>query len=211
VFDSPHDPIIFDAGHQAYVHKMLTGRCQDFDTLRKKGGLSGYPSRSESEHDWVESSHASSALSYADGIAKAFELSGHRNRHVVTVVGDGALTGGMCWEALNSIAATQAIIIVVNDNGRSYAPTPARFADHLAGLRLQRAREGARGGPQALRGVPLIGELCYQCLHSVKVGIKDAVAAGDVHRPRPQVRRPDRRPRQARRGALRTRGASMRR
>ncbi|MDT7732260.1 MAG: 1-deoxy-D-xylulose-5-phosphate synthase, partial [Mycobacterium sp.] len=100
VFDSPHDPIIFDTGHQAYVHKMLTGRCHDFDTLRKKGGLSGYPSRDESDHDWVESSHASSALSYADGLAKAFELSGHRNRHVVAVVGDGALTGGMCWEAL---------------------------------------------------------------------------------------------------------------
>ena len=94
VFDSPHDPIIFDTGHQAYVHKMLTGRCADFDNLRKKGGLSGYPSRTESEHDWVESSHASTALSYADGLAKAFELSGHRNRHVVAVVGDGALTGG---------------------------------------------------------------------------------------------------------------------
>jgi len=106
VFDSPHDPIVFDTGHQAYVHKMLTGRSLDFDTLRKKGGLSGYPSRSESEHDWVESSHASSALSYADGMAKAFELSGHRNRHVVAVVGDGALTGGMCWEALNNIAAS---------------------------------------------------------------------------------------------------------
>ena len=92
VFDSPHDPIIFDTGHQAYVHKMLTGRCPDFETLRMKGGLSGYPSRAESEHDWVESSHASTALSYADGLAKAFELSGYRNRHVVAVVGDGALT-----------------------------------------------------------------------------------------------------------------------
>ena len=108
VFDSPHDPIIFDTGHQAYVHKMLTGRCGDFDSLRKKDGLSGYPSRDESEHDWVESSHASSALSYADGLAKAFELTGHRNRHVVAVVGDGALTGGMCWEALNNIAARPA-------------------------------------------------------------------------------------------------------
>src|SRR5246127_3197681 len=98
VFDSPHDPIIFDTGHQAYVHKMVTGRSLDFDTLRKKGGLSGYPSRGESEHDWVESSHASAALSYADGLAKAFELSGHRNRHVVAVVGDGALTGGTCWK-----------------------------------------------------------------------------------------------------------------
>ncbi len=178
VFDSPHDPIIFDTGHQAYVHKMVTGRSHDFDTLRKKGGLSGYPSRSESEHDWVESSHASAALSYADGLAKAFELSGHRNRHVVAVVGDGALTGGMCWEALNNIAtARRPVVIVVNDNGRSYAPTIGGFAEHLAGLRLQPGYEKVLDeGRKALRGVPLIGELCYQCLHSVKVGIKDAIS-----------------------------------
>ena len=105
VFDSPHDPIIFDTGHQAYVHKMLTGRCQDFESLRKKGGLSGYPSRAESEHDWVESSHASAALSYADGLAKAYKLRGEPDRTVVAVIGDGALTGGMAWEALNNIAA----------------------------------------------------------------------------------------------------------
>ncbi|HYO02039.1 MAG TPA: 1-deoxy-D-xylulose-5-phosphate synthase [Mycobacterium sp.] len=178
VFDSPHDPIIFDTGHQAYVHKMLTGRCEDFDNLRKKGGLSGYPSRSESEHDWVESSHASTALSYADGLAKAFELSGHRNRHVVAVVGDGALTGGMCWEALNNIAVSRRpVIIVVNDNGRSYAPTIGGFADHLAALRLQPAYERLlEEGRKAVRGVPLIGEICYQCMHSVKVGIKDALS-----------------------------------
>jgi 1-deoxy-D-xylulose-5-phosphate synthase len=178
VFDSPHDPIIFDTGHQAYVHKMLTGRSHDFDTLRKKGGLSGYPSRSESEHDWVESSHASSALSYADGLAKAFELSGHRNRHVVAVVGDGALTGGMCWEALNNIAAARRpVVIVVNDNGRSYAPTIGGFAEHMAGLRLQPGYEKVLDeGRKALRGVPLVGELCYQCLHSVKAGLKDALS-----------------------------------
>jgi 1-deoxy-D-xylulose-5-phosphate synthase len=178
VFDSPHDPIVFDTGHQAYVHKMLTGRCDDFDNLRKKGGLSGYPSRDESEHDWVESSHASTALSYADGLSKAFELSGHRNRHVVAVVGDGALTGGMCWEALNNIAcANRPVVIVVNDNGRSYAPTIGGFADHLAGLRLQPGYEKIlEGGKKAVRGVPLIGELCYQCMHSVKAGIKDALA-----------------------------------
>ena len=104
VFESPYDPIVFDTGHQAYVHKILTGRSGDFDTLRQKDGLSGYPSRAESEHDWVESSHASTALSYADGLAKAFELTGQRRRHVVAVVGDGALTGGMCWEALNNIS-----------------------------------------------------------------------------------------------------------
>jgi 1-deoxy-D-xylulose-5-phosphate synthase len=178
VFDSPHDPIIFDTGHQAYVHKMLTGRSHDFDTLRKKGGLSGYPSRSESEHDWVESSHASSALSYADGLAKAFKLSGHRNRHVVAVVGDGALTGGMCWEALNNVAAARRpVVIVVNDNGRSYAPTIGGFAEHLAGLRLQPGYEKVLDeGRKVVRGVPLIGELCYQCLHSVKAGLKDALS-----------------------------------
>ena len=178
VFESPHDPIIFDTGHQAYVHKMLTGRSADFDTLRMKGGLSGYPSRAESAHDWVESSHASAALSYADGLAKAFELSGERNRHVVAVVGDGALTGGMCWEALNNIAAAERpVVIVVNDNGRSYAPTIGGFADHLAGLRLQPGYERIlERGRVALRGVPVIGEVAYQAMHSVKVGLKDAIS-----------------------------------
>lgn len=178
VFDSPHDPIIFDTGHQAYVHKMLTGRSEDFDTLRSKDGLSGYPSRSESDHDWVESSHASAALSYADGLAKAFELTGHRNRHVVAVVGDGALTGGMCWEALNNIATSRRpVVIVVNDNGRSYAPTIGGLAEHLAALRLQPGYERVlEEGRKAVRGVPLIGELCYQCIHSIKAGIKDAIA-----------------------------------
>jgi len=178
VFDSPHDPIIFDTGHQAYVHKMLTGRAADFDTLRMKGGLSGYPSRAESDHDWVESSHASAALSYADGMAKAFELTGHRNRHVVAVVGDGALTGGMCWEALNNIAAAKRpVVIVVNDNGRSYAPTIGGFADHLAGLRLQPGYERLlERGRVALRGVPVIGEACYHAVHSVKAGLKDAIS-----------------------------------
>lgn len=178
VFDSPHDPILFDTGHQAYVHKMLTGRSQDFDTLRKKDGLSGYPSRSESEHDWVESSHASSSLSYADGLAKAFELSGYRNRHVVAVVGDGALTGGMCWEALNNIAASsRPVVIVVNDNGRSYAPTIGGFAEHMAGLRLQPGYERMlEEGRKAMRGLPVIGEFCYQCVHSIKAGVKDALS-----------------------------------
>src|SRR5947209_14231448 len=178
VFDSPHDPIIFDTGHQAYVHKMLTGRAADFETLRKKGGLSGYPSRSESEHDWVESSHASAALSYADGLAKAFELTGHRNRHVVAVVGDGALTGGMCWEALNNIAAARRpVVIVVNDNGRSYAPTFGGLANHLAALRLQPGYEHLLArGRSALRGMPVVGELCYQFMHSVKAGVKDALS-----------------------------------
>ncbi|MGZ8814071.1 MAG: 1-deoxy-D-xylulose-5-phosphate synthase [Mycobacterium sp.] len=178
VFDSPHDPIIFDTGHQSYVHKMLTGRAHEFETLRKKDGLSGYPSRSESEHDWVESSHTSAALSYADGLAKAFELSGHRNRHVVAVVGDGALTGGMCWEALNNIAAARRpVVIVVNDNGRSYAPTIGGFAEHMAGLRLQPGYERVlEEGRKAVQKVPVIGEICYQCMHSIKAGIKDALS-----------------------------------
>src|SRR5512144_2446866 len=136
VFDSPKDRILWDTGHQAYVHKMLTGRAAAFDTLRQEGGLSGYPSQAESEHDVIENSHASTALSYADGLAKAYALRGER-RHVVAVVGDGALTGGMCWAALNNIAAAKnPIVIVVNDNGRSYAPTIGGLADHLATLRL---------------------------------------------------------------------------
>ena len=178
VFDSPHDPIIFDTGYQAYVHKMLTGRCQEFENLRKKGGLSGYPSRSESEHDWVESSHASASLSYADGLAKAFELTGHRNRHVVAVVGDGALTGGMCWEALNNIAASgRPVIIVVNDNGRSYAPTIGGVADHMASLRLQPAYEHVlEKGRDVVRSMPLFGKIAYRFMHSVKAGIKDSLS-----------------------------------
>ncbi len=178
VFNSPHDPILFDTGHQAYVHKMLTGRAREFESLRKKGGLSGYPSRAESEHDWVESSHASAALSYADGLAKAFDLSGHRNRHVVAVVGDGALTGGMCWEALNNIAASRRpVIIVVNDNGRSYAPTIGGVADHLATLRLQPAYERVlERGRDALRAIPLAGKIAYRFMHSVKAGIKDSLS-----------------------------------
>ena len=124
-FDSPRDVLLWDTGHQAYVHKMLTGRASAFHSLRQAGGLSGYPSQAESPHDVIENSHASTALSYADGIAKAFALAGHRERTVVAVVGDGALTGGMCWEALNNIAEQpdRRLVIVVNDNGRSYAPT----------------------------------------------------------------------------------------
>src|SRR4051812_3241402 len=136
VFESPRDSLLFDTGHQAYVHKILTGRQDGFDLLRQRGGLSGYPSRAESEHDLIENSHASTALSYADGLSKAYTLRGG-DRHVVAVVGDGALTGGMCWEALNNIAAGKnRLVIVVNDNGRSYAPTIGGLADHLSTLRL---------------------------------------------------------------------------
>ncbi len=178
VFDSPSDALIFDTGHQAYVHKIVTGRQPGFDTLRKKGGLSGYPSRAESEHDWVESSHASAALSYADGLAKAFALRKQR-RHVVAVVGDGALTGGMCWEALNNIAAgpERSVVIVVNDNGRSYSPTIGGLAEHLAALRLQPGYERAlASGRRTVQRVPWVGRAAYAMLHGLKVGLKDAVS-----------------------------------
>src|SRR3712207_2363117 len=144
VFDSPRDRILFDTGHQAYVHKIVTGRQDGFDLLRQRGGISGYPNQAESEHDVIENSHASTALSYADGMAKAYALRGE-DRHVVAVVGDGALTGGMCWEALNNIAGTgNRLVIVVNDNGRSYAPTIGGLADHLATLRLNPGYEKVR-------------------------------------------------------------------
>ena len=178
VFDSPHDAIVFDTGHQSYVHKILTGRQDGFETLRKRGGLSGYPSRRESEHDLVENSHASTALSYADGLAKAFQLREQR-RHAVAVVGDGALTGGMCWEALNNIAADhdRPLVIVVNDNGRSYSPTIGGLADHLASLRLRPGYERAlAGGRRVLCGTPVVGRPIYAALHAAKRGIKDAIS-----------------------------------
>ncbi|GAA2865091.1 1-deoxy-D-xylulose-5-phosphate synthase [Paenarthrobacter ilicis] len=182
IFESPKDSIIFDTGHQSYVHKLLTGR-QDFSTLRQQGGLSGYPERAESEHDIVESSHASSSLSWADGISRARQLTGEGDRFVVAVVGDGALTGGMTWEAINNIAADKRrrVVIVVNDNGRSYAPTVGGLADYLASLRptidslrTAPAYEGMldwwkkklqNGGPA--------GQFTYKSLHAMKKGIKD--------------------------------------
>ncbi|MFE9576271.1 1-deoxy-D-xylulose-5-phosphate synthase [Nocardia sp. NPDC006044] len=182
IFDSPADPLIFDTGHQAYVHKILTGRKDEFDTLRRQGGLSGYPSRAESAHDWVESSHASASLSYADGLAKAFALTG-QDRHVVAVVGDGALTGGMCWEALNNIAGApdRPVVIVVNDNGRSYAPTIGGLADRLTALRTQPAYEHALdAGKRILKSIPRVGESAYSMMHAVKAGIKDAVSPQEL-------------------------------
>jgi 1-deoxy-D-xylulose-5-phosphate synthase len=177
VFDSPTEPILFDVGHQAYVHKLLTGRAPQMPTLRQGGGLSGYPSRAESTHDWIENSHASTALSYADGLAKAYAVRGER-RPVVAVVGDGALTGGMCWEALNNIAAAdRPVIIVVNDNGRSYSPTTGGLADHLAGLRLRPGYERVLGQVKgALGRTPVVGQPLYDALHGVKRGIKDVLA-----------------------------------
>jgi 1-deoxy-D-xylulose-5-phosphate synthase len=178
VFDSPREPIIFDTGHQAYVHKMLTGRVDGFDRLRQRGGLSGYPSRAESEHDWVENSHASTALSYADGLAKAFAVRGD-TRPVVAVVGDGALTGGMAWEALNNIAAAKdrPVVIVVNDNGRSYSPTIGGVADALATLRLRPGYEEALAAVRAaLHRAPVVGTALYEALHAIKKGLKDVLS-----------------------------------
>jgi 1-deoxy-D-xylulose-5-phosphate synthase len=177
VFDSPHEPILFDVGHQAYVHKILTGRAQAMTSLRQTGGLSGYPSRAESPHDWIENSHASTALSYADGLAKARRLRGER-RPVVAVVGDGALTGGLCWEALNNIAAAdRPVIIVVNDNGRSYAPTIGGLGKRLASLRLRPGYERVLGAvKRTLPQVPVVGEPTYSVLHGMKRGLKDVVA-----------------------------------
>ncbi len=178
VFDSPTDRVVFDTGHQAYVHKLLTGRAATFDGLRQEGGLSGYPSRAESEHDIVENSHASTALSYADGLAKAYRIRGE-DRHVVAVIGDGALTGGMAWEALNNIAIAKdsRLVIVVNDNGRSYTPTIGGLATALAALRTnpryEQVLDQVKRRLNAVRGV---GPAAYDVLHAVKKGMKDAFA-----------------------------------
>nr|WP_237499807.1 1-deoxy-D-xylulose-5-phosphate synthase [Streptomyces sp. SID8379] len=177
VFESPVDRLVWDTGHQSYVHKLLTGR-QDFSKLRGKGGLSGYPSREESEHDIVENSHASTALGWADGLAKARQVQGERG-HVVAVIGDGALTGGMAWEALNNIAAAKdrPLIIVVNDNERSYAPTIGGLANHLATLRTTDSYEQILAwGKDVLLRTPVIGHTVYESLHGAKKGFKDAFA-----------------------------------
>ncbi len=176
VFDSPRDPILFDTGHQAYVHKMLTGRAGQFGTLRQEGGLSGYPSQTESEHDVIENSHASTALSYADGLAKAITLRGEAGRTVVAVIGDGALTGGMAWEALNNIAGRKdlPLIIVVNDNGRSYSPTIGGLASHLSSLRMTQGYEHVLELVKNNLGrVPVVGAPLYDTLHGIKKGLKD--------------------------------------
>lgn len=188
VFDSPNDSIIFDTGHQSYVHKLVTGR-QNFDTLRQKGGLAGYPDRRESEHDIVESSHASSSLSWADGISRAHKFNGEGERYTVAVIGDGALTGGMAWEAINNIAADKdrKVVIVVNDNGRSYAPTIGGFANHLDAIkqefqsrldkvrldrRYDRTLDAVRRG---LQQGGAFGQMVYRGLHGMKAGIKDVM------------------------------------
>ncbi|TWP46907.1 1-deoxy-D-xylulose-5-phosphate synthase [Lentzea tibetensis] len=165
VFSSPTDVVLFDTGHQSYVHKMLTGRAGDFESLRQAGGLSGYPSVAESAHDVIENSHASTALSYADGLAKAFELTGHCDRRVVALVGDGALTGGMCWEALNNIggAPDRPVVILLNDNGRSYDPTTGGLARHLTEL-----REGGQNNLFTSMGLEYVGPVDGHDLEAVE-------------------------------------------
>ena len=178
-FDSPKDVVLFDTGHQSYVHKILTGRSEGFDLLRQKGGLSGYPSRGESEHDVIENSHASTALSWGDGISRGFSLTGQSDRHVVVVVGDGALTGGMSWEALNNIATAESrnLVIVVNDNERSYSPTIGGMATYLSTLRVTRGYEKFLDwGKDVLQRTPVVGGPIYDTLHGMKKGIKDIIA-----------------------------------
>lgn len=178
VFESPRDRIVWDTGHQSYVHKMLTGRAGQFASLRREGGLSGYPSRAESEHDWVENSHASTSLSYADGMAKANLLLG-RDDHVVAVIGDGALTGGMAWEALNNIAADddRRLVVIVNDNGRSYTPTVGGLANRLTEIRTNPRYEPALSAiKEWLNRTRFGGARAYEALHAIKKGVKDALA-----------------------------------
>ena len=178
-FDSPRDVILFDTGHQSYVHKILTGRADQFDALRRRGGIAGYPNRGESDHDVIENSHASTALSWGDGISRGFWLTGQKDRNVVVVVGDGALTGGMSWEALNNIAAAQErnLILVVNDNERSYSPTIGGVATYLSTLRLTQGYERFLDwGKEVLHKTPVVGTPIYDTLHGMKKGIKDIIA-----------------------------------
>ena len=178
-FDSPQDLVLFDTGHQSYVHKIVTGRADQFDGLRQRGGIAGYPNRRESEHDVIENSHASTALSWGDGISRGFSLTGQNDRHVVVVVGDGALTGGMSWEALNNIATAgrRNLVIVVNDNERSYSPTIGGLAQHLSTLRMTQGYERFLDwGKEVLHKTPVVGTPIFETLHGMKKGIKDIVA-----------------------------------
>lgn len=177
-FNSPQDAIVFDTSHQSYVHKMLTGRAGDFDTLRQRGGLSGYTDRGESEHDWTESSHASAAISIVDGLSKAFVLQGQPHRNAVAVVGDGALTGGMCWEGLNNLSADKVrnAVVVVNDNGRSYSPTIGGLSTNLSRIRAQHGYdEIMEQGKKRLKSMGWVGERAFDALHAVKEGVKSTV------------------------------------
>ena len=179
VFQSPRDIVLFDTGHQSYVHKILTGRADQFDLLRQRDGISGYPNRRESDHDVIENSHASTALSWADGVSRGFALTGQPDRHVVAVVGDGALTGGMSWEALNNLSpeSDRNLVIVVNDNERSYSPTIGGLATYLTTLRASKEYELILSrGKRMLHNTPLVGKYIYGTLHGIKKGMKDMLA-----------------------------------
>jgi 1-deoxy-D-xylulose-5-phosphate synthase len=179
VFQSPRDIVLFDTGHQSYVHKILTGRADLFDLLRQRDGISGYPNRRESHHDVIENSHASTALSWADGVSRGFSLTGQPDRHVVAVVGDGALTGGMSWEALNNLSpeSDRNLVIVVNDNERSYSPTIGGLATYLTTLRASKEYERILSrGKRMLHNTPVVGKHIYGALHGIKKGMKDMLA-----------------------------------
>jgi 1-deoxy-D-xylulose-5-phosphate synthase len=179
VFQSPRDIVLFDTGHQSYVHKILTGRADQFDLLRQRDGISGYPNRRESDHDVIENSHASTALSWADGVSRGFSLTGQPDRHVVAVVGDGALTGGMSWEALNNLSpeSDRNLVIVVNDNERSYSPTIGGLATYLTTLRASKEYERILSrGKRMLHNTPVVGKYVYGTLHGIKKGMKDMLA-----------------------------------
>ena len=179
VFQSPRDIVLFDTGHQSYVHKILTGRADQFDLLRQRDGISGYPNRRESDHDVIENSHASTALSWADGVSRGFSLTGQPDRHVVAVVGDGALTGGMSWEALNNLSpeSDRNLVIVVNDNERSYSPTIGGLATYLTTLRASKEYERILSrGKRMLHNNPVVGKYVYGTLHGIKKGMKDMLA-----------------------------------
>jgi 1-deoxy-D-xylulose-5-phosphate synthase len=179
VFQSPRDIVLFDTGHQSYVHKILTGRADQFDLLRQRDGISGYPNRRESDHDVIENSHASTALSWADGVSRGFSLTGQPDRHVVAVVGDGALTGGMSWEALNNLSpeSDRNLVIVVNDNERSYSPTIGGLATYLTTLRASKEYERILSrGKRMLHNTPFVGKYVYGTLHGIKKGMKDMLA-----------------------------------
>ncbi|MEA3056718.1 MAG: 1-deoxy-D-xylulose-5-phosphate synthase, partial [Actinomycetota bacterium] len=172
-FDSPDDIILWDTGHQAYVHKIVTGRRDDFCELRQGGGLSGYPSRAESAHDWVENSHASTILSYAHGISTALDLKGIR-RNVVAIIGDGSMTGGMAYEGLNNLGVTgRRCIVILNDNGRSYAPTSSKLGESLSRLRSDPrwVRNRARL-ERLIESLPL-GERLHRGLESAEAAVRE--------------------------------------
>jgi 1-deoxy-D-xylulose-5-phosphate synthase len=177
VFCSPRDILLWDTGHQAYVHKIVTGRQDMFGTLRQTGGLSGYPSRAESVHDWVENSHASTILSYAHGLAAGVARSSSPDRKVVAVIGDGSMTGGMAFEGLNNLGHSGSrVVVVLNDNGRSYAPTISRLSESLTRIRLHPGLKSMRGRIEdVLRELPGVGNLAYSSLQGVYSAVREVI------------------------------------